>query len=93
MESEIYLCTSLSQSTVFDPLKETYPEQKISWLFWFIPYGLPSLTIVTQTEWFESFKPVMIDNFKKQTVIITVLAPFRFLNHKTSTLIHVTFTL
>ena len=42
MKSELYLCTTLSQSIIFGPLKETYPEQKISWLLdWLRTVCLP----------------------------------------------------
>ena len=42
MKSELYLYTTLSQSISFGPLKETYPEQKISWLLdWLRTVCLP----------------------------------------------------
>ena len=43
--------------------------------------------VVTQRQWFESFKPLMIDNFEKQTFTITVLVQFRLLNYQTSTIL------
>lgn len=61
MKSELYLRTSFSQSIVFGPLKWTYREQKISGLFWLIPYGLLSRPWSRKDNGFESFKPLMID--------------------------------
>ena len=40
--------------------------------------------VVTQRQWFESFKPLMIE---KQTFTITVLVQFRLLNYQTSTIL------
>ena len=45
------------------------------------------ITVVTQTQWFESFKPLIIDNFKKQPFTVCVLVPFRLLNYKTSAIL------
>lgn len=44
-------------------------------------------TVVTQTRWFESFNPLIIDNFKKQSFTVTVLIPFRLLNYKSSAIL------